>query len=178
MLPVQIILIARNEYSFSFSRFFFRQVTRSNEKWPRTHDKLEHVRKKLRKYLKKLWLMFVPLFLPWLERELPAGLDQKLMTWETVQKENYLAKLEHEHRESSAERLRYTSSKWVTRRCVVSGANLCWMSVCITILTLYRVQSLLRMVGGFKDQEKRMATVETEVKWRSSCWLHVLRCVI
>uniref|UniRef100_A0A8C1D7V6 Transient receptor potential cation channel, subfamily M, member 5 n=1 Tax=Cyprinus carpio carpio TaxID=630221 RepID=A0A8C1D7V6_CYPCA len=70
-----------------------------------------------------------------LERELPAGLDQKLMTWETVQKENYLAELEHEHRESSAERLRYTSSK---------------------------VQSLLRMVGGFKEQEKRMATVETE----------------
>uniref|UniRef100_A0A8C2C4T0 Transient receptor potential cation channel, subfamily M, member 5 n=1 Tax=Cyprinus carpio TaxID=7962 RepID=A0A8C2C4T0_CYPCA len=48
-----------------------------------------------------------------LERELSAGLDQKLMTWETVQKENYLAKLEHEHRESSAERLRYTSSKYV-----------------------------------------------------------------
>ncbi|TRY93569.1 hypothetical protein DNTS_016416 [Danionella cerebrum] len=46
-----------------------------------------------------------------LERELPAGLDQKLMTWETVQKENYLAKLEHEHRESSAERLRCTSAK-------------------------------------------------------------------
>lgn len=55
--------------------------------------------------------MFVPLFLSWLERELSAGLDQKLMTWETVQKENYLAKLEHEHKESSAERLRYTSSK-------------------------------------------------------------------
>ncbi len=55
--------------------------------------------------------MFVPLFLSWLERELSAGLDQKLMTWETVQKENYLAKLEHEHKGSSAERLRYTSSK-------------------------------------------------------------------
>ncbi len=31
------------------------------------------------------------------------------------------------------------------------------------------------MVGGFKEQEKRMATVETEVKWRSSSWLNVLR---
>uniref|UniRef100_A0A8C2GCL3 Transient receptor potential cation channel, subfamily M, member 5 n=1 Tax=Cyprinus carpio TaxID=7962 RepID=A0A8C2GCL3_CYPCA len=70
-----------------------------------------------------------------LERELPAGLDQKLMTWETVQKENYLAELEHEHRESSAERLRYTSSK---------------------------VQSLLRMVGGFKEQEKRMSMMLNE----------------
>ncbi len=47
------------------------------------------------------------------------------------------------------------------------------MSVCITIclfcinflhVTLHRVQSLLKMVGGFKEQEKRMATVETEVK--------------
>ncbi len=48
------------------------------------------------------------------------------------------------------------------------------MSVCVTILiyfflivlhvTLHRVQSLLKMVGGFKEQEKRMATVETEVR--------------
>jgi transient receptor potential cation channel subfamily M protein 5 len=45
------------------------------------------------------------------ERELPAGLDQRLMTWETVQKENYLAKLERQHLESSEERLKSTSSK-------------------------------------------------------------------
>ncbi|XP_016142717.1 transient receptor potential cation channel subfamily M member 5-like [Sinocyclocheilus grahami] len=84
-----------------------------------------------------------------LERELSAGLDQKLMTWETVQKENYLAKLEHEHRESSAERLRYTSSK---------------------------VQSLLRMVGGFKEQEKRMATVETEVRYCGEVLSWIAEC--
>ncbi|XP_016367451.1 transient receptor potential cation channel subfamily M member 5 [Sinocyclocheilus rhinocerous] len=84
-----------------------------------------------------------------LERELPAGLDQKLMTWETVQKENYLAKQEHEHRESSAERLRYTSSK---------------------------VQSLLRMVGGFKEQEKRMATVETEVRYCGEVLSWIAEC--
>uniref|UniRef100_A0AAR2J673 Transient receptor potential cation channel, subfamily M, member 5 n=1 Tax=Pygocentrus nattereri TaxID=42514 RepID=A0AAR2J673_PYGNA len=74
-----------------------------------------------------------------LERELPAGLDQKLMTWETVQKESYLAKLERRHLESSEERLRSTSSK---------------------------VQSLLKIVGGFKEQEKRLASMETEVKYR------------
>lgn len=45
------------------------------------------------------------------ERELPAGLDQRLITWETVQKENYLAKLERQHWESSEERLKNTSSK-------------------------------------------------------------------
>uniref|UniRef100_A0A3Q3GWC1 Transient receptor potential cation channel, subfamily M, member 5 n=1 Tax=Labrus bergylta TaxID=56723 RepID=A0A3Q3GWC1_9LABR len=48
-----------------------------------------------------------------LERELPAGLDQRLITWETVQKENYLAKLERQHWESSEERLKSTSSKYM-----------------------------------------------------------------
>uniref|UniRef100_A0A8P4GQT9 Transient receptor potential cation channel, subfamily M, member 5 n=1 Tax=Dicentrarchus labrax TaxID=13489 RepID=A0A8P4GQT9_DICLA len=59
-----------------------------------------------------------------LERELPAGLDQRLITWETVQKENYLAKLE---------------------RHIVSGFN--------TFL----------IVGGFKDQEKRLVSTEAQV---------------
>ncbi|CAB1338910.1 unnamed protein product [Coregonus sp. 'balchen'] len=68
-------------------------------------------------------------------RELPAGLDQRLITWETVQKENYLAKLEHQHLESSEERLKSTSSK---------------------------VQSLLKIVGGFKEQEKRMSSMEAQ----------------
>uniref|UniRef100_A0A3Q3VYR2 Uncharacterized protein n=1 Tax=Mola mola TaxID=94237 RepID=A0A3Q3VYR2_MOLML len=72
-----------------------------------------------------------------LERELPAGLDQRLITWETVQKENYLAKLERQHWESSEERLKSTSSK---------------------------VQSLLKIVGGLKDQEKRMACMGAQVK--------------
>ncbi|TRZ00848.1 hypothetical protein DNTS_014117 [Danionella cerebrum] len=71
------------------------------------------------------------------------------MTWETVQKENYLAKLEHEHRESSAERLRCTSAK---------------------------VQTLLRMVGGFKEQEKRMATVEAEVKYCGEVLSWIAEC--
>uniref|UniRef100_A0A8C4I8Z0 Transient receptor potential cation channel, subfamily M, member 5 n=1 Tax=Dicentrarchus labrax TaxID=13489 RepID=A0A8C4I8Z0_DICLA len=65
-----------------------------------------------------------------LERELPAGLDQRLITWETVQKENYLAKLERQHWESSEERLKSTSSK---------------------------------IVGGFKDQEKRLVSTEAQV---------------
>ncbi|KAI7814824.1 putative transient receptor potential cation channel subfamily M member 5 [Triplophysa rosa] len=84
-----------------------------------------------------------------LERELPAGLDQKLMTWETVQKENYMAKQERELRESSAERLKYTSSK---------------------------VQSLLTMVGGFKEHEKRMATVETEVRYCGEVLSWIAEC--
>uniref|UniRef100_A0A8C9RN27 Transient receptor potential cation channel, subfamily M, member 5 n=1 Tax=Scleropages formosus TaxID=113540 RepID=A0A8C9RN27_SCLFO len=85
-----------------------------------------------------------------LERELPPGLDQKLMTWETVQKENYLAKLEYHHRESSEERLRNTSSK---------------------------MQTLLKIVGGYKEQEKRLSSVEVQVKyccdvlsWMAECF--------
>ncbi|XP_071375194.1 transient receptor potential cation channel subfamily M member 5 isoform X2 [Centroberyx affinis] len=92
-----------------------------------------------------------------LERELPAGLDQRLMTWETVQKENYLAKLERQHGESSEERLKSTSSK---------------------------VQSLLRIVGGFKDQEKRLASMEAQVRycgevlsWLAECFAKsTLKC--
>ncbi|XP_076853992.1 transient receptor potential cation channel subfamily M member 5 isoform X2 [Brachyhypopomus gauderio] len=84
-----------------------------------------------------------------LEREMPAGLDQKLMTWETVQKENYLARLERHHLESSEQRLRSTSSK---------------------------VQSLLRIVGRFKEQEKRMASVETEVKYCGEVLSWIAEC--
>ncbi|KAK1161610.1 transient receptor potential cation channel subfamily M member 5-like isoform X1 [Acipenser oxyrinchus oxyrinchus] len=81
-----------------------------------------------------------------LERDFPEGLDQKLMTWETVQKENYLANLEKEERESSEERLKKTSHK---------------------------VDSLLKIIGGFKEQEKRLVTVETQIKYCSDVlsWL-------
>nr|XP_057944966.1 transient receptor potential cation channel subfamily M member 5 isoform X1 [Doryrhamphus excisus] len=92
-----------------------------------------------------------------LERELPAGLDQRLITWETVQKENYLAKLERQHWDSSEERLKSTSSK---------------------------VQSLLRIIGGVKDQEKRLASMEAQVRycgevlsWMAECFaLSTLKC--
>ncbi|KAK7912525.1 hypothetical protein WMY93_012736 [Mugilogobius chulae] len=92
-----------------------------------------------------------------LEKELPPGLDQKLKTWETVQKENYLAKLERQHWESSEERLKNTASK---------------------------VQSLLKIVGGFKDQEKRLVSVETQIRycgevlsWMAECFsLSTLKC--
>uniref|UniRef100_A0A3B3SRM5 Transient receptor potential cation channel, subfamily M, member 5 n=1 Tax=Paramormyrops kingsleyae TaxID=1676925 RepID=A0A3B3SRM5_9TELE len=67
-----------------------------------------------------------------LERELSPGLDQKLMIWESVQKENYLANLESQERDSSEERLKNTSSKSI--------------------------------VGGYKEQEKRLSSVEAEVQ--------------
>ncbi|KAL2088932.1 hypothetical protein ACEWY4_015831 [Coilia grayii] len=79
-----------------------------------------------------------------LERELPPVLDQKLMTWETVQKENYLARLERQHWESSEERLKSTSSK---------------------------VQSVLKTVEGFKEQVKRLSSMEAQIKyWIADCF--------
>lgn len=54
------------------------------------------------------------LFFPPTERDLPVGLDQKIITWELVQKENYLIKLEQERKESNEERLKATSNKYVT----------------------------------------------------------------
>lgn len=51
-------------------------------------------------------------FLP-TERDLPVGLDQKIVTWELVQKENYLINLERERKESNEERLKATSNKYV-----------------------------------------------------------------
>ncbi|XP_014828169.1 PREDICTED: transient receptor potential cation channel subfamily M member 5 [Poecilia mexicana] len=92
-----------------------------------------------------------------LERELPVGLDQRLITWETVQKENYLAKVERQQWESSEEKLKTTSSK---------------------------VQSLLKIVGGFKDQERRLVSVEAQVRycgevlsWMAECFAQsTLKC--
>ncbi|NXU91672.1 TRPM5 protein, partial [Xiphorhynchus elegans] len=46
-----------------------------------------------------------------LERDLPVGLDQKIITWELVQKERYLVNLEQEKKESNEERLKATSNK-------------------------------------------------------------------
>lgn len=85
------------------------------------------------------------------------GLDQRLITWETVQKENYLAKLEHRHWESSEERLRSTASK---------------------------VKSLLKTVNGIKDQEKRLTSIEVQVRycgevlsWMAECFAQsTLKC--
>lgn len=45
------------------------------------------------------------------ERDLPVGLDQKIITWELVQKEHYLVNLEQEKKESNEERLKATSNK-------------------------------------------------------------------
>lgn len=45
------------------------------------------------------------------ERDLPEPLDQKMVVWEAVQKENYLSKLEKQRRDSDGEVLRRTAHR-------------------------------------------------------------------
>lgn len=45
------------------------------------------------------------------EKDLPEGLDQQIITWEMLQKENYLANLETKKKESNEERLKKMSEK-------------------------------------------------------------------
>ncbi|KFR11282.1 Transient receptor potential cation channel subfamily M member 5, partial [Opisthocomus hoazin] len=71
-----------------------------------------------------------------LEKDLPVALDQKIITWELVQKENYLVKLEQERKESNEERLKTTSNK---------------------------VDNLSKYFSGLKEQEKRFKVMEAQV---------------
>ncbi|CAO2583997.1 Transient receptor potential cation channel subfamily M member 5 [Lemmus lemmus] len=47
-----------------------------------------------------------------LERDLPDPLDQKIITWETVQKENFLSTMEKRRRDSEGEVLRKAAHRW------------------------------------------------------------------
>ncbi|NXG26274.1 TRPM5 protein, partial [Grallaria varia] len=71
-----------------------------------------------------------------LERDLPVGLDQKITTWELVQKERYLVKLEQEKKESNEERLKATSNK---------------------------VDNFSKYFSGLKEQEKRFKALEAQI---------------
>ncbi|NWI85952.1 TRPM5 protein, partial [Pitta sordida] len=71
-----------------------------------------------------------------LERDLPVGLDQKIITWELVQKEHYLVNLEQEKKESNEERLKATSNK---------------------------VDNLSKCISGLKEQEKRFKILEAQI---------------
>ncbi|NXH18229.1 TRPM5 protein, partial [Bucco capensis] len=76
-----------------------------------------------------------------LERDLPVGLDQKIITWELVQKENYLVNLEQERKESNEERLK---------------------------ATFHKVDNLTKCFSGLKEQEKRFAAMEAQICYCTS----------
>ncbi|PNI26606.1 TRPM5 isoform 5 [Pan troglodytes] len=70
-----------------------------------------------------------------LERDLPDPLDQKVVTWETVQKENFLSKMEKRRRDSEGEVLRKTA---------------------------HRVDFVAKYLGGLREQEKRIKCLESQ----------------
>ncbi|XP_010223135.1 PREDICTED: transient receptor potential cation channel subfamily M member 5 [Tinamus guttatus] len=73
-----------------------------------------------------------------LERDLPDSLDQKIITWELVQKENYLVNMEQERKESNDERLKVTCNK---------------------------VDNLSKYFSGLKEQEKRFKIIESQIRY-------------
>ncbi|EDL18202.1 transient receptor potential cation channel subfamily M member 5 isoform X3 [Mus musculus] len=73
-----------------------------------------------------------------LERDLPDPLDQKIITWETVQKENFLSTMEKRRRDSEGEVLRKTA---------------------------HRVDLIAKYIGGLREQEKRIKCLESQANY-------------
>ncbi|XP_013369803.1 PREDICTED: transient receptor potential cation channel subfamily M member 5 isoform X2 [Chinchilla lanigera] len=72
-----------------------------------------------------------------LERDLPDPLDQKIVTWETVQKENFLSNVEKRKRDSEGEVLRKTA---------------------------HRVDLVAKYLGGLKEQEKQIKRLDSQAR--------------
>lgn len=73
-----------------------------------------------------------------LERDLPDPVDQKIITWETVQKENFLSTMEKWRRDSEEEVLRKTA---------------------------HRVDLIAKYIGGLREQEKRIKCLESQANY-------------
>lgn len=72
--------------------------------------------------------------------ELKEPLDSRMLTWEAVQKENYLVNIAKQKRDSDTERLRRTSQK---------------------------VDTALKQLNEIKEQDRRLKALETEVEYCS-----------
>ncbi|CAH6793406.1 Trpm5 [Phodopus roborovskii] len=73
-----------------------------------------------------------------LERDLPDPLDQKIITWEAVQKENFLSAMEKRRRDSEGEVLRKTA---------------------------HRVDVIAKYIVGLREQEKRIKCLESQANY-------------
>ncbi|XP_026524164.1 transient receptor potential cation channel subfamily M member 5 [Notechis scutatus] len=91
---------------------------------------IDHIKLFLRKLLKKTEHKKEHL-----ERDIPEEQDKTLITWEMLQKENYLANLETKKKESNEEKLKKMS---------------------------YKVDSLLKNFSGLKEQEKQLRSLESQ----------------
>ncbi|KAJ1179039.1 hypothetical protein NDU88_004278 [Pleurodeles waltl] len=81
-----------------------------------------------------------------LERDLPEDLDKKIIAWEALQKEIYLANLEKKKNESNEERLKKTS---------------------------YKVDCLLKYFKGLKEEERQLVSLQSQIDYCSAVisWL-------
>ncbi|ERE81070.1 transient receptor potential cation channel subfamily M member 5 [Cricetulus griseus] len=70
---------------------------------------VQHKRQHLGAHITLQGLLLSPTLL---ERDLPDPLDQKIITWEAVQKENFLSAMEKRRRDSEGEVLRKTAQRW------------------------------------------------------------------
>ncbi|KAJ1066169.1 hypothetical protein K5549_018360, partial [Capra hircus] len=70
------------------------------------------------------------------ERDLPEPLDQKVVTWEAVQKENFLSELEKRRKEGQEELLRKAA---------------------------HRVDVVAKYLEGLREQERRVRHLESQV---------------
>ncbi|XP_057583169.1 transient receptor potential cation channel subfamily M member 5 [Hippopotamus amphibius kiboko] len=86
--------------------------------------------------LKRLFQKEAPQKRARLERDLPEPLDQKMVTWEAVQKENFLSQLEKRRKDSGEELLRRTA---------------------------HRVDFVAKYLGGLREQERRVKRLESQV---------------
>ncbi|XP_055987569.1 transient receptor potential cation channel subfamily M member 5 [Sorex fumeus] len=73
-----------------------------------------------------------------LERDLPEPLDQKIVTWESVQKENVLSRQEKQRKESQDELLRKTA---------------------------HRMDFVAKYLGGLRLQDRRLRGLESQVNY-------------
>nr|XP_036867593.1 transient receptor potential cation channel subfamily M member 5 isoform X4 [Manis javanica] len=94
-----------------------------------------------------------------LEKDLPEPLDQKMVTWEAVQKENYLGKLERQRKDSGEEVLRKTAHRCrglqaPPRTPGLSAAAPPW-----------RVGFIAKYLGGLREHERRVERLESQIDY-------------
>lgn len=94
------------------------------------------------------------------ERDLPEPLDQKIVTWETLQKENLLSSQEKLHRDSQGEVLRKTAHRCGRRAGAPHTGEGC--GVLTQPLLLGRVELMAQSLGGPREQERRLRCLESQ----------------
>uniref|UniRef100_A0A8C9R667 Transient receptor potential cation channel subfamily M member 4 n=1 Tax=Scleropages formosus TaxID=113540 RepID=A0A8C9R667_SCLFO len=103
---------------------------------------LSHINLLVKRYIRKVPSRKIQHF----ELNLSSRAASRLMTWEAVQKENFLVARNKRHRESDSERLKRTSSK---------------------------VDSVLKQMAEVRDHDRRLRQMESELEYCSSAlsWL-------